>query len=55
MDKLELFINGEKRLEKDIEHIGADEIVKTIGMILDYAKLHKGSKIGMLKGLQGLR
>ena len=55
MDKLELFINGEKKLERDIEYVGPEEVVKTIGMILDYAKLHKGKKIGMLKGLQGLR
>ena len=55
MAKLELFIDDQKRLEREIEYIGSDEVVKTIGMILDYAKLHKGSKIGMLKGLQGLR
>ena len=55
MDKLELLINGEKVLEKEIEHIEPKEIVETIKMILDYAKLHKGSKIKMLKGLQGLR
>lgn len=54
-NKVELFINGEKKLERELEHIEPEQIIKTFDMILDYAKLHKGSKIRMLKGLQGLR
>jgi len=54
-DKLEVLINGEKKLEKEIECINPEEIIRTIEMILDYAKLHKGSKIGMLKGINKLR
>lgn len=55
MDKLEVRVNGEVKLEKELKHIAGSEAVKSIEMILDYGELHKGSKIGMLKGLQGLR
>ncbi len=53
--KVKLVIDGKTELEKDIEFVEPEEIVKTFDMILDYAKMHKGSKIGMLKGLKGLR
>ena len=55
MDTIEVRVNGEVKLEKELTHIKGQEAVETIKMILDYGELHKGSKIGMLKGLQGLR
>lgn len=55
MTKVELIINGEKTLEKEVEFIEPEQITKTFDMLLDYAKLHKGNKIKMLKGLRGLR
>ncbi len=53
--KLEVLIDGEKKLEREVEFVEPLEFIKTISMIADYAQLHKGSKIKMLKGLQGLR
>ena len=55
MTKIEVFVDGEKKLEKEVEHVEPLEVIKTFEMLIDYAKLHKGSKIKMLKGLQGLR
>ncbi len=55
MTNIQLFIDGEKKLEKELEFVEPEQIIKTFDMILDYAKLHKGNKIKMLKGLQGLR
>jgi len=55
MHKIEVLIDGKKALEKEVEHVEPKEVVETIKMILDYAKLHKGSNIGMLQGLGGLR
>ena len=55
MPKLEVLIDGKKEFEQEIEFVEPKEVIETIKMILDYAKLHKGSKIGMLKGLGGLK
>ncbi len=55
MNKVELYIDGEKKIDRELEHIEGSEVVKTVNMLLDYGELHKGSKIGMLKGLGGLR
>ena len=55
MNKIEVYINGKKELEEELEFVNAEQILKTFKMLLDYAKVHKGSKIKMLKGLQGLR
>lgn len=52
--KVELIIDGEKTLEKEIEHAKPDDITQTLKMQLDYLELHKGNKIKMLKGLKGL-
>ncbi len=54
-DKIEVYINGEKKMDKELTHIRGEEAVETIKMVLEYGELHKGSKIGMLKGLKGLR
>lgn len=54
-DKIEVYLNGEKKLDREVQHIKGEEVIKTIEMIMDYGELHKGSKIGMLKGMQGLR
>ena len=54
-DKIEVLINGEKKYESDLEYITGKDAIETIKMILEYAKLHKGSKIGMLKGLGTLK
>lgn len=53
--KVELLIDGEKMLDMDVKHVEGKEIAQTIKMQLEYADLHKGSKIGMLKGLKTLR
>ncbi len=53
--KIEVLIDGEKKLERELEYVEPIEFIKTINMIADYTQLHKGSKIKMLKGLQGLR
>ncbi|KKK61619.1 hypothetical protein LCGC14_3012530 [marine sediment metagenome] len=55
MTKITLLIDGEQKLEKELQHIEPEQIVKTFEMVMDYAALHKGNKINMLKGLQGLR
>lgn len=55
MFKLEILIDGEKKLEKEIRHVKAKQIVKTIEMIVDYASKHRGSKIRMLQGIKGLK
>ncbi len=55
MNKIEIYIDGEKKLDREVECVEPTELIKTFEMLLDYAKLHKGSKIKMLKGLQGLR
>ncbi len=55
MALIELYINKEKKLEKELEYAEPEQIVQTVSMILDYIKLHKGNKIKMLKGMQGLR
>lgn len=55
MSKIEILIDGEKKLERELKSVEGSEVIRTIDMILNYAELHKGSKIKMLKGLQGLR
>ena len=55
MTKIEVYVDGKLKLEKEIKFVEPSEIVRTFEMVLDYATLHKGSKIKMLKGLQGLR
>jgi len=53
--KVELIVDGKICMMKEVQHIEELQIVKTVEMILDYAQLHKGNKIKMLKGLQALR
>ena len=55
MTNIKVFIDGKLKLEKEVKFVEPSEIIKTFDMVLDYATLHKGSKIKMLKGLQGLR
>ena len=55
MSNIKVLIDGKELLNEQLEHVEPEQIIKTIKMILDYAKLHKGSKIKMLRGLQRLR
>ena len=55
MSNIKVYVDGKLKLEKNIKFVEPGEIIKTFDMVLDYAVLHKGSKIKMLKGLQGLR
>ncbi len=55
MTNIKLIIDGEVKLEREVEHVQGNEIVQFFNMMLDYIKLHGGNKIKMLKGLQGLK
>ena len=55
MEKLEVRVNGEVALEKELKYVKGSEVVETIKMLVEYGELHRGKKISMLKGLQKLR